>query len=148
MEAGSTILTPKQNGKSMEWHHAASATKKKKKKTKPIPTAGRIMRTVLWDVYVDFLLRWETVSEICFIQVLHNKCPNKRHIILQHKNVHPDTACLTLGRTEKFGWAVLPHPLHSSDGSFGLSPVWALKRSHEGQHYENEAVQLIMHTWL
>jgi hypothetical protein len=74
----------------------------------------------------------------------------KRYIILQHNNAHSQTAHLTLGKIEKFGWEVLPDSPNNLNLALSDYHLFGPLKDHMGrQHYENnKAVQKTMQTWL
>jgi histone-lysine N-methyltransferase SETMAR len=119
------------------------------------------MLTLFWDaegcILLDLQPRKKTVNVVCCIQTLHkvryafhDKVPNERHIILQHNSACPHTADLTLGKTDKFGWEVIPHPLYSAD--LALSDYYLFKHLKDHRrflYYQNDdAVQQTMCTLL
>jgi hypothetical protein len=148
---------PKTKQWSMEWHNAATP-KKKKARTKP--SAAKIVGTVFLYaegcILVDFLPREETVIVVDYVLMLQelqralcNRCPMKRHLILQHNNAYPHTAHLALGKMETFGWELLPHPPYRLDLAFLDYHLFGLLNDHmRDLHYKNnETVQQAMCAW-
>lgn len=73
-------------------------------------------------ILVDFLLRKESVSAVCYVQTLqklqctfHVMHKMKRRIILQHGNEHLHNAHLTLAKVEEFGREMVLDPSYSLD---------------------------------
>ena len=87
----------------MEWHHLDSPTKKK---PKTVPSAKKIMGTVFWDaegrILIEFLERGKSINASHYVQTLSKlrralrDKPPQRKVTLQHNNVRPKTARLTL----------------------------------------------------
>ena len=107
---------------SMEWHHLHSPSKKK---AKTVPSAAKVMGTVLWDeeglILAEFLEPGQTITTACYVHTLHklrralrDKRPG-RNIIILHGNARPHAAHLTSEAIAKMGWEVLPHPSYSPD---------------------------------
>jgi histone-lysine N-methyltransferase SETMAR len=138
---------PEAKLQSVEWHYTTSP----KKKRKTVPSACKIMGTVLWDsegcILVDFLEKGETIIAARYVR---EKRPKKKTVILQHDNARPHTARLTLQTIQKDGWEPLSHPPCSTD----LTPsdyhlFGPLKYHLRGHHYgTDEAVQEAVLSWL
>ena len=89
----------------MEWRHLDSPTKKK---PKTVPSAKKSMGTVFWDaegcILIEFLEHGKTINTSHYVQTLSKLCRAsrdkrpKRKVTLQHDNVLPKTARLTLGK--------------------------------------------------
>jgi hypothetical protein len=96
---------PETKRQSTEWHHRTSP---KKKKLKTVPSASKVMGTVLCDsegcILVDFLeKKGKTFNAARYVQTLNKlrhelreKRPRKKTVTLQHDNARHHTACLTL----------------------------------------------------
>jgi histone-lysine N-methyltransferase SETMAR len=134
----------------MEWKHTASPTKKK---FKTIPSAGKVMLTVFWDMQGVVLQKFQpygqTVNAASYctnLRELHKAIRRKRPglltrgVILLDDNARPHTARATqdLIRTT-FRWERLEHPPYSPDlapSDFHL--FGPLKNHLGGRHFEDD----------
>jgi transposase len=106
---------------------------------------------------VDIFEKGETSNAARYVQKLSKlrrafpeKRPKQKTVILQHDDVRPHTARLTLHAIQNNGWELLSHPPYSPD----LAPsdyhlLGPLKDHLRGHHYETDkAVQEAVWSWL
>lgn len=116
---------PESKQASKQWKHKDSPTPTK---FKVVPSAGKVMATVFWDMrgvlLVDFQEHGRTVTAASYCSLLdrlktaiRNKRPRllTRGVLLLHDNARPHTARLTLEAVDNLGIEVLPHPPYSPD---------------------------------
>jgi len=93
---------PETKRQSVEWHHPQSL---RKKKIKTIPSAGKVMITVFWDIdgviLVDVTARGETINSDAYIKTLQKLkqhyqrvWPNRNpgDMLIQHNSARPHTS--------------------------------------------------------
>jgi histone-lysine N-methyltransferase SETMAR len=111
----------------MQLKHPSSPSTKKFKITS-MPSAGRVMLTVIWDsqgvLIAHFQKRGENVNSASYCEVLlklqdaiHRKHPGQlaRGVLLHHDNARPHTAQATQKRLQERQWELLKHPSYSPD---------------------------------
>lgn len=116
---------PESKQASMQWKHKDSPTPTK---FKVVPSAGKVMATVFWDMkgvlLVEFHEHGTTVTAASYSSLLgrlkiaiRNKRPGllTRGVLLLHDNARPHTARLTLEAIDNLGLEVLSHPPYSPD---------------------------------
>src|SRR6266496_2694956 len=114
---------PETKRQSMQWHHLGSPSPKK---FKLLPSDGKVMITVFWDIQgvllLDFLPKGETINSARYQETLKKlKCsirrkgPSLQEVILHHDNARPHTAQATTAAIAVKGWSVLLHPAYSPD---------------------------------
>ncbi|GFR72234.1 histone-lysine N-methyltransferase SETMAR [Elysia marginata] len=144
----------------MTWKHPSSPVAKK---FKVMRSTKKIIGTVFWDSHgvllFETLQPGETINAARYCQTLdklmeaiYRKRPGQltNGVILQHDNATPHTARVTQGWLEKYGWEILPPPLHSPD----LAPsdyhlFGPLKRELAGKRFDDDE-ELVDHVrkWL
>lgn len=149
---------PETKRQSMQWHHLGSPSPKK---FKLLPSAGKVMITVFWDIQgvllLDFLPKGETINSARYQETLKKlKCsirrkrPSLQEVILHHDNARPHTAQATTAAIAVKGWSVLPHPAYSPDlapSDFHL--FGPLKDYLRGQKFnDDESVKAAVKAWI
>jgi hypothetical protein len=148
---------PEEKRQSREYRHASSRPKKFKR----VPSASKILLTVLWDsqrVYLtEFLEAGNTVNSARYIKTIKNLrrrvCRVRQStspILLLHDIARLHTARATLDALEKLKFEILSHPTYSPDfapSNFHFFP--RLKRDLKGTHFTSEDVvkQAVM-SWI
>ena len=125
-----------------------------KKKFKTLPSAGKVMCTVLWDwkgvMLLDFLEPGQTINSDHYIamltklkaQISRVRPEEMTTFLLQHDNTRLHTSLKTLEHIVNLGWTVVQHPPYSPDfvpSDFHL--FGPMKEGLCGQHFpSNNAV--------
>ena len=141
--------TPESKQQSMQWKHAGSPCPKK---AKTVPSAGKVMVTVFWDVegvlMLDYLKKGQTITGpyyanllTCLRDVLKVKRPGKlsKGVLFHQDNAPSHTSSVTMATIHKCGFELLPHPPYSPDlapSDYHLFPQ--LKRQLSGVHFETD----------
>lgn len=152
--------SPESKMESMIWKHTASPPVKK---FKTVPSAGKVMATVFWDIkgvlLVAFLRHGETVNASGYqgtLKQLKEAIRKKRPglqtegVLLLHDNARPHTAQSTVDLLHSWKWEVLPHPPYSPDlapSDFHLFPC--MKKYLRGRHFQtDDEVKSHVQEWL
>jgi hypothetical protein len=92
-------------------------------------------------ILVDSCL-WETITLFTHSRHWQTLCDNslmKKNIISQHNNVWPQATCLSLEKTEKYGWEILAHPQCSPDLAPSDCNYSGILQDHvRGWHYKKK----------
>ncbi|XP_035232758.1 histone-lysine N-methyltransferase SETMAR-like, partial [Stegodyphus dumicola] len=135
----------------MQWKHASSPPHKK---FKAVPSAGKVLHTVVFDVQgpllVEFLKHRKTINSVVYsetLQRLRRSIKNKRPglltegVVLLHDNVRPHVSRVTHMELFKFKWETLDHPPYSPDMSpcdfYVFGP---LKKHLKGKRFHSDDV--------
>jgi len=151
---------PESKQTSMQWKHKDSPTPTK---FKVVPSAGKVMATVFWDMKGVLLTEFHehgksvTAESYCnLLQRLKTAIKNKRPrlltrgVILLHDNARPHTARLTVEFVDNLGLDLLSHPLYSPD----LAPsdyhlFGPMKKMLRGRRFTSDIeAQNVVREWL
>lgn len=142
---------------SLEYRHHGSPPPRK---CKTMPSAGKIMLTVFWDVrgvvHMEFMPKGTTINSARYSETLRKlkarirrTRPHMEHPLLQHDNARPHTSAATSATIRRLGFTVIDHPPYSPDlapSDFHLFPK--LKEHLRGVHFTtDEAVQAEVRLW-
>jgi histone-lysine N-methyltransferase SETMAR len=141
----------------MEWHHTTSLGNKK---FKSIPSASKILTTVVWDcegvILIDVLPRSQKIKSDVYVEILKKGFqrvrPHKNvtKVLLHHDNARPRTSLHTREAITEPQWTVLPHPPYSPDlAPSDYHPFSPLKDAIREKKFEDdEEVISEVKTWL
>ncbi|UYV62570.1 hypothetical protein LAZ67_2001123 [Cordylochernes scorpioides] len=142
-------ITPESKQQSMQWRTSGSLPSKK---AKTVPSAGKVMVSVIWDsegvLLLDFLNKGQTITGNYYanlVKQLREAIKEKRRGMLSRKIVyHQDNApslrsLQAMAAIYDSGFELLPHAPYSPDlapSDFHLFPH--LKKSLSGIHFRSD----------